>query len=258
MRNFFKSLLGALTFFAVIIGANSAVFAVDSTPIVNLAAKLSFTARELERLCEFKIGDDQYALIPIIDAPEYFDFYKKIWVDASPDYMKHYGSGKLKTEAEAREFFDCRFSALWDHEKSIDFTFFIHDANREEFVGIISADYFDSSEIFEPHISYVIEEKFAGKGIATNALGALLAVLQHLVDENKIEARTIYATAHPENFASRRTLEKNGFICDEIPLYFPKYNASRLVYAYRFTKRVSDDSEDVVGYEALDVLPVCA
>jgi RimJ/RimL family protein N-acetyltransferase len=59
----------------------------------------------------------------------------------------------------------------------------------------------------EPEVTYWIGKEYWGKGVATQALAAFLG---------HVEARPLYARVAKDNIASRRVLEKCGFvICGE-------------------------------------------
>ena len=59
----------------------------------------------------------------------------------------------------------------------------------------------------KPEVSYRLAKEFWGRGVATRALAALLP---------ELAARPLYARAAKDNIASRRVLEKCGFvICAE-------------------------------------------
>jgi RimJ/RimL family protein N-acetyltransferase len=55
----------------------------------------------------------------------------------------------------------------------------------------------------EPEVSYWLGKEYWGKGIATQALTAFL---------NEVQTRPLYARVAKDNIASRRVLEKCGFV----------------------------------------------
>lgn len=79
----------------------------------------------------------------------------------------------------------------------------------------------DGSEI---EIGYWLGVEFWGRGAATMAACALASALQRLNG-----AKTIFAECAPENLASRRVLEKAGFVAGGEPGYRP--GRVRLVFA---------------------------
>ena len=72
------------------------------------------------------------------------------------------------------------------------------------FIGVASAQ---SSEAYEIEIGYVIAPSVTGRGYASEALGTLLDAVFNLT-----EARMVHADSRTINLASRRVLEKNGFL----------------------------------------------
>ena len=60
-------------------------------------------------------------------------------------------------------------------------------------------------------IGYVINPDYAGRGLATEAVEAIIAYGFKMLSLNRIECRFI-----PENVASRRVMEKNGMIFEGI------------------------------------------
>lgn len=75
-------------------------------------------------------------------------------------------------------------------------------------IGIVPKDnvYRKNAEI-----GYFVGEKYWGKGIATKAIGLVVTyIFQHF------DIERIYAEPYAHNTASRRVLDKNGFICEAI------------------------------------------
>jgi len=58
-------------------------------------------------------------------------------------------------------------------------------------------------EKYEQQVGYWIGKQFWGRGIATSALGEFLV---------EVKVRPVYAHVANHNLASRRVLEKNGFV----------------------------------------------
>lgn len=80
---------------------------------------------------------------------------------------------------------------------------------------------------------YWIAEPFWGKGIATEALTAILKFGFETLDLNKI-----YATHYPDNQASAKVMLNNGMIKEaELKEHYKVNNAYRDVIRYRLTRK---------------------
>ncbi|WP_162930873.1 GNAT family N-acetyltransferase [Lactococcus allomyrinae] len=79
----------------------------------------------------------------------------------------------------------------------------------EKSVGMVGK--YEQDEL--PEITYWIDRTFAGQGITTEAVRLLI---------ERIKARPIFASVAFDNIASKRVLEKNGFVStDSIVSYAP-------------------------------------
>ena len=85
---------------------------------------------------------------------------------------------------------------------------------------------------------YWIAEPFWGKGIATEALAAILKVSFETLHLNKI-----YATHYPDNLSSGKVMLKNNMIKEaEMKEHYKIDGVYKDVIQYRMTKKVYEES----------------
>jgi ribosomal-protein-alanine N-acetyltransferase len=89
-----------------------------------------------------------------------------------------------------------------------DFTFFIfvRQGRKEELVGGITLSNIRRRAAQFGTLGYWMGERWAGKGLMTEAVGALLPYAFETLNLHRVHAAFL-----PHNMASRRVLEKNGF-----------------------------------------------
>jgi ribosomal-protein-alanine N-acetyltransferase len=90
---------------------------------------------------------------------------------------------------------------------------------------------------------YVLAKDSWGFGYATEALTAMVDLA------STIGVRRLYALCHPEHRASRRVLEKCGFVCDDIPPHrveFPNLAPGATQDAACYVMRLGSSSEDPI------------
>lgn len=131
---------------------------------------------------------------------------KRLTSDHIDDFMKWAADDEVtktlmwnsyKTRQEAESFFK---NVVEKHE------WFKAICLGELVVGSLTLD---KKNMHTAELGYVISRSFWGKGIATQAVRlALLTCFAELMIERVI------AYVDPSNVASRRVLEKNGFICE--------------------------------------------
>lgn len=109
------------------------------------------------------------------------------------------------TKADAEEF----ISSVMNADKSSTFAFAIVCGSKA--VGSIGVFRQDNIHFRTAEMGYYIAEPYWGKGIGTSAVAAICQT----VFENSDIIR-IFAEPFAYNLASRRILEKNGFVCEGI------------------------------------------
>lgn len=116
--------------------------------------------------------------------------------------------------AGLRERMKTMSSDLSDLKGAREFHFFIraklHDGNADVLVGTLSLRNVDHTMLFA-EIGYGIGHDFQGRGYATSAVGAFV---RKIFDETSL--RRLIAHVAEGNVASRRVLEKVGFIQEGI------------------------------------------
>lgn len=85
--------------------------------------------------------------------------------------------------------------------------------DNEACIGRVSINYLETSKLIE--VGYRLERTTWQQGYATEILDGLLAYAFHYLKLTKV-----VAIAHPNNIASQRVLEKNGFQYEKIAYYY--------------------------------------
>lgn len=115
------------------------------------------------------------------------------------------------TEADlGRRVFTTRVKrAREEAEEGSDYSFFafVMSGQQETLVGGITLSNVRRRAAQFVNLGYWMGEPFAGKGLMTEAVGVTLPFVFHTLDLHRIHAAFL-----PGNMASRRVLEKNGFI----------------------------------------------
>lgn len=81
----------------------------------------------------------------------------------------------------------------------------------EEVIGNISVEQMDDINGKDAYIGYLLDRAYWGKGIMSEAVAQIIALAFERLDIHRITARTFDA-----NLASRRLLEKNGFVLEGV------------------------------------------
>lgn len=115
------------------------------------------------------------------------------------------------TEADlARKVFASRVRrAREEAEEGTDFSFFVFvvDGDTETLVGGMTLSNVRRRAAQFVNLGYWMGQQFAGKGLMTEAVGASLPFVFDTLDLHRIHAAFL-----PGNVASRKVLEKNGFV----------------------------------------------
>ena len=115
------------------------------------------------------------------------------------------------TEADlSRRVFAMRVKrAREEAEGGTDFSFFVflHDGKRDVLVGGITLSNVRRRAAQFVNLGYWMGQQYAGQGMMTEAVGASLPFVFETLDLHRVHAAFL-----PGNMASRRVLEKNGFV----------------------------------------------
>lgn len=104
------------------------------------------------------------------------------------------------------------------------FTFGIYEKNHpDELIGIISIDKILNTNPPCPTLGFWLAHDSWGRGIMSEAVGALLAFVFE-----RLKAPVVEATYLDENPASGRVMEKNGFLPVEQTLLWSRYQMAYL------------------------------
>ena len=118
-------------------------------------------------------------------------------------------------------------SSIWSREINImkdNCTLAVVKKGTEELIGSVGVSKFHGIEMLKNiEVAFNIGELYQNKGYATEAVNTITnwgtAKLKKIG-----EPAIIVGKAEHENFASRRTLEKSGYICTDKELYCHVYN----------------------------------
>ena len=94
-------------------------------------------------------------------------------------------------------------------EEGTDYTFFVflHEGRHEQLVGGITLSNIRRRAAQFVNLGYWMGQNHAGKGLMTEAVGVVVPFIFEALDLHRIHAAFL-----PGNIASRRVLEKNGFV----------------------------------------------
>jgi [ribosomal protein S5]-alanine N-acetyltransferase len=123
---------------------------------------------------------------------------------SNPTTMKYYGTAAHKNiEYTQKQYIDLMLTRFKYRDAA---SFVITFQENDDYIGHINAIQFDRVFKFV-EIAYIIDPEHWGKGIATEAVGRVVEFLQKDVKIHKIRA-----SLYSKNIASKRVLEKLGFI----------------------------------------------
>ena len=111
--------------------------------------------------------------------------------------------------------------ARQEAEEGTDYTFFIFqdEGRAEQLVGGITLSNIRRRAAQFVNLGYWMGESFAGKGIMTEAVGTTLPFIFDTLDLHRVHAAFL-----PTNTASRRVLEKNGFVEEGFAKHYLQIN----------------------------------
>ena len=136
---------------------------------------------------------------PEKDCEKYFELY------SDADALKYYlGYGKPPVNQEqVKKIIQNQINAF---EKCREYNWTIADRNTDEVLGRILLSDFQNNNT-AANIGYFLDRKYWNKGIMT---ACTEAVVKFGFEQLKLER--IFTSVEPNNIASQRVLEKNGFI----------------------------------------------
>jgi ribosomal-protein-alanine N-acetyltransferase len=128
---------------------------------------------------------------------------------ASQDFLRPYEPRWTELDL-ARRVFSMRVRrARQEAEEGTDYTFFIflENGRQQQLVGGITLSNIRRRAAQFVNLGYWMGETYAGKGLMTEAVGVVLPFIFETLDLHRVHAAFL-----PSNMASRRVLEKNGFV----------------------------------------------
>ena len=136
---------------------------------------------------------------PEQDCKEYFEIY------SDADAMKYYlGYGKPPANLEqAKKIIQNQINAF---EKCREYNWTIADRNTDEVFGRILLSNFQNNNT-TANIGYFLDRKYWNKGIITECVKVVVKF-----GFEQLWLERIFTSVEPNNIASQRVLEKNGFI----------------------------------------------
>lgn len=178
------------------------------TGIKLLSEKLGLPYEEIKS--RLQINENCY-LIPLLNFEEHKNCLIDVFANATPQYMRYYLDGKLKTSEKAEQiYFTNSLHRMWDNDLPRSLNFIIDCDNTS--VGRIAVGPLYNRGTVNAEIGYAIKESHSGKGIVSAAVKTLLNFLQYLLDKGIYKFEKVRATAKEDNIASNKILLKNHFL----------------------------------------------
>ena len=176
--------------------------------IAEFAKKFRVPFEEL--MDKLKLKDNCY-IVPLYWFEEHRNCLIEIFSNSRPEYMKYYLDGRIRAPSETeRYFYTAVLGRMWDENPSRTICFIIDYNNQSVGRIAIGALLVDGSK--PPEIGYALQEEFAGRGLTSAAVGALIRIITYLVDKGFYVINKITAICRVENLASKKVLLKNNFV----------------------------------------------
>ena len=186
-----------------------------------LASNCGLNAETLRNMLSFKVLDKktgkeiQCNLVPLFNCKEQSDCFINLHSYARDEYMKYYWTDsrlRLMSPKRAAHFFlKSVRETLQKCPQSV--TFAIKFDGK--YVGSVHVANLYGFEEADAYISYVIDEKYSGKGITNKGAKTMMDFIKCLVksgDKCYRSLRRLRGLANKDNTASNFILQKNGFV----------------------------------------------
>ncbi|GMB10840.1 MAG: GNAT family N-acetyltransferase [Candidatus Improbicoccus devescovinae] len=210
--------------------------AAKNKAFLNMSEKTGIPLQDLQTMLTFSgKNKKKYTIVPFHNNRDYAELY--VDLNSNPRnraYMEHYNLGPLMKPDEAESRFKYLASNPPDvfafvctgprnQPKTTDARVIPVPPDADPDTSLTSADNTESPQIpvgvitFTQYgrtscwISYFVAKEYTGRGIATGMLNGALQVLQEAKKNDKIHFVRICTTVHPENIASIKMLEAQGF-----------------------------------------------
>lgn len=128
---------------------------------------------------------------------------------ASRDFLRPFEPRWTEADLGRKVFVTRVKRAREEAEEGTDYSFFVFldEARGETLVGGITLSNIRRRAAQFVNLGYWMGEQYAGQGLMTEAVGVCLPFIFDTLDLHRIHAAFL-----PNNMASRRVLEKNGFV----------------------------------------------
>jgi ribosomal-protein-alanine N-acetyltransferase len=128
---------------------------------------------------------------------------------ASHDFLRPFEPRWTELDLNRRVYSMRVRRAREEAEQGTDYTFliFLTDGQEEQLAGGLTLSNIRRRAAQFVNLGYWMGQSFAGKGIMSEAVGTVLPFVFETLDLHRIHAAFL-----PTNMASRRVLEKNGFV----------------------------------------------
>lgn len=166
----------------------------------------------MKKSAEIKIKTQRLKLAPVSKSE--WRLYHKLY--GNPNVMKLFDSGKVNTEEETKKLIEI-FADRWEKGDLLSPLTIWNEKNQ--FVGFVNLRVEPCKQLGHVELGYMITEEHWNKGYANEAAQGAMLYLENLskngyrVGDNeslhgKRDLNAFVATAHPDNPASSRILEK--------------------------------------------------
>ncbi|MBJ3784890.1 GNAT family N-acetyltransferase [Devosia sediminis] len=127
----------------------------------------------------------------------------------SQDFLRPFEPRWTELDLSRRVFSMRVRRARQEAEEGSDYTFFIFIENgrQQQLVGGVTLSNIRRRAAQFVNLGYWMGQPYAGKGLMTEAVGVVLPFIFEALDLHRVHAAFL-----PTNMASRRVLEKNGFV----------------------------------------------
>lgn len=150
---------------------------------------------------------------------DYDDWYRLR--RASQDFLRPFEPRWSEADLTRRVYSMRVRRARQEAEEGTDYTFFIFlpDGRKEVLVGGITLSNIRRRAAQFVNIGYWMGQAYAGKGLMSEAVGVTLPFIFDTLDLHRAHAAFL-----PSNIASRRVLEKNGFVEEGFAKHYLQIN----------------------------------
>lgn len=188
-----------------------------------LASNCDLDAEKLRNMLNFKVLDKKAGkevdceLIPLFECEEQEKCFLNLYSYAREDYMQYYwtsGSSIIEPNIATNFFHNSvrKMSQKCPHSVTFAVKF------NGEYVGLVSLGALYGFKGADAYLSYVIDEKYSGRGITKRCASVVLDFLEYLVNSGNScykGIKRLRGLGKIANKATNAILKKNGFVLNE-------------------------------------------